>query len=207
MRRSVILHTVNKAIWKRSITIFIVALSITILATIITYIINPDLQEVMDTVGNNRAEPLKDATGIKKVWLYVVNNGFLVPLQMFILAFIPIQFLYLINVIATVSLPGVLFGVVLQSDSNQGVELIISAIPHFVVEIFAFCLLAAALFELNRVVRSKIRHIFKRDKGGISLIQKMLETVKIYVVVIVPLIVVAAFLETYIADLIFNLLQ
>src|SRR5690625_7056628 len=82
---------------------------------------------------------------------------------MFILALIPIQFLYLLNIILTVALPGVLFGIALQANFKKGLAIIISAAPHYVFEVFAFCLFAAVLFKLNRIVRGKIRSVFKKD--------------------------------------------
>ncbi|WP_445678077.1 stage II sporulation protein M [Psychrobacillus sp. FSL H8-0484] len=198
---------VNKNIFKRAVFFFIIAATITILATIITYMINPDLKGVMESLGDKSSNQFRESTGIKKVWAYVVNNGFVVPLQMFVLTLIPVQFLYLINIISTAFLPGILFGVVLQVDSRKGIEIITSTIPHYFVEVFAFCLFAAVLFELNRAVRIKIRNLFKKDKEGISLVGKISETIKIYVVLILPLIILAAFLETYIADIIFSLFQ
>ncbi|MBB4824616.1 putative membrane protein SpoIIM required for sporulation [Sporosarcina luteola] len=144
---------------------------------------------------------------MKKVWLYVVNNGFVVPLQMFALTLIPIQFLYVVNIISTASMPGILFGIVLQLDSRKGMEIIASTVPHFVIEIFGFCLLAAVLFELNRGVRSKIKNWFKKDQKELSLVDKVFKTLRIYVAVVLPMIVVAAFVETYVADIIFNLFQ
>ncbi|VEF46564.1 Integral membrane protein DUF95 [Bacillus freudenreichii] len=202
-----ILKIINKTIFKRAVTFFVCAAIITVLATVITYIVNPDLKGVMESLEDSSSNQLKESTGIKKVWAYVVNNGFMVPLQMVVLALIPIQFLYLINVISTAILPGILFGVVLQVDFRKGIEIIASSIPHYFVEIFAFCLFAAVLFELNRVIRVKIRSVFKKDKNGISLVKKTLVTIKIYMVVILPMIIVAAFLETYIADIIFSLFQ
>ena len=150
---------------------------------------------------------MKESEGIKKVWSFVVNNGFMVPLQMFILALIPIQFLYLLNIISTVTLPGILFGIALQVNSIKGLGIIIATIPHYIFEVFAFCLFAAVLFELNQVVRVKIRNVFKADEVGTSLIKKVLETIKIYAILILPLIIMAAFSETYIADIIFSLFE
>ena len=95
----------------------------------------------------------------------------MVPLQMFILSLIPIQFLYVINIISTASLPGILFGIVLQANFKKGFGIIISSIPHFLVEVFAFCLFAAILFELNKGIRIKLRNVFKNDKE-ISLIKR-----------------------------------
>lgn len=202
-----IFKIINKTIFKRAVTFFVCVAIITVLATMITYIVNPDLKGVMESLGDNSSNQLKESTGIKKVWAYVVNNGFKVPLQMVVLTLIPIQFLYLINVISTAILPGILFGVVLQVDFRKGIEIIASSIPHYFVEIFAFCLFAAVLFELNRVIRVKIRSVFKKDKDGVSLVKKTLGTIKIYMVLILPMIIVAAFLETYIADIIFSLFQ
>lgn len=161
----------------------------------------------MESFGNNSSDQLHESTGIKKVWAYIVNNGFMVPLQMFVLALIPIQFLYLVNVISTAILPGILFGVVLQLDFIKGIEMITSTLPHYFVEIFAFCLFAAVLFELNRVIRTKFISVLKKDKGQVRLAKKVLGTIKIYGVLILPMIIVAAFLETYIADIIFYLFQ
>lgn len=99
------------------------------------------------------------------------------------------------------------FGLALQGDFEKGFKLIISSIPHSSFEIFAYCLLAAVLFELNQVVRVKIRNKFKKDKEGNSLIKKFLKTIIAYVVFVLPIIIAAAFLETYIADIILCLFQ
>ncbi|MGE6379233.1 stage II sporulation protein M [Peribacillus muralis] len=201
------LSTMPKIIVKRAVKFFLFAAAITIIATILTYIINPDLKELMEGVKSRLPNQVKESTGIDKFWSFIFNNGFMVPLQMLILALVPIQFLYVVNIISTVSLPGILFGVVLQVNFNKGFAMIISTIPHFVFEVFALCLLAAVLFELNQVVRVKISNIFKKDKKVISFIKKFLETIRTYAIFVLPIIIVAAFLETYIADIIFNLFQ
>ena len=94
--RFILLNVVNKTVIKRAMNFFIFGVALTVIATIITYIINPDPQGIMNGMDNRIPEQVKESTGINKVWAYIVNNGFLVPLQMFILALIPIQFLYVI---------------------------------------------------------------------------------------------------------------
>lgn len=201
----VISNVINKVVFKRAINFFILGIALTVIATIITVIINPDLKEIMEGVGNRLPDQVKKSTGIEKVWSYIVNNGFIVPLQMFILALIPIQFLYVINIILTVSLPGILFGIVLQADFKKGFGIIISSIPHYLFEVFALCLFAAILFELNKFIRIKLKIIFKKDKEKVFLSKKILEVIKIYVVLTLPIIIVAALLETYTADIILDL--
>ncbi|MCM3570895.1 hypothetical protein [Neobacillus mesonae] len=61
--------------------------------------------------------------------------------------------------------------------------------------------------EFNQVVRTKIRNIFKKRKEGDSFVEKFLKTIRIYAVIVFPFIIIAAFLETYIADMILNLFQ
>lgn len=201
------MNIVNRVVFKRAIKFLIFGAALTIIATIITYLINPDLEGIMRGVEDKPSNQAIELTGLGKVWSYISNNGFAVPFQMFIFSLIPVQFLYVINIVTTVTLPGVLFGVVLQQNVDKGFGIIISSIPHYVFEIFAFCLLAAILFELNQVIRVKIRNIFKKDKVRISFIKKFLETVKIYITFVLPLIAVAAFLETYVADIIFSLFE
>ncbi|HDR4496279.1 TPA: stage II sporulation protein M, partial [Bacillus cereus biovar anthracis] len=127
----VILKIINKVVCKRAINFFILGVALTVIATIITFVINPDLKEIIEGIGNRLPDQVKKSEGIEKVWLYIVNNGFIVPLQMFILALIPIRFLYSIHIILTSSLLGVVFGIVLQSDFQKGFGMIISTLPHF----------------------------------------------------------------------------
>lgn len=127
----------NIVILKRAGYFIILTAAITFIATIITCIVNPDIKAVMEGIGNSAPSQIKESRGIDKVWSYIVHNGFAVPLQMFILAFVPIQFLYLANIISTSSLLGVFFGVALQASLDKGFELIISSIPHSVLELFA----------------------------------------------------------------------
>src|SRR5699024_1801977 len=115
------------------------------------------------------------------------------PFQMFILSLIPIQFLYFLNIIITVFLPGVLYGISLQESFGKGLSLIVSSVPHYVFEIFAFSLFAAILFKFN-----KSKQYF---------IKNLLDVVKTYVIFVLPIIIIAAFLETYIADIIFELVR
>lgn len=158
-------------------------------------------------VDNRLPDKLKEVIGIKKVWAFIVSNGFMVPLQMFALALIPVQFLYFVNIITTSLFPGILFGVIFQIDARNGFEVFTATLPHYFVEVFAFCLFAAVLFELNQAIRIKIGKLFRKDKDGISLIRQAVKTIKVYVLFVLPLITVGAFLETYVGDIILNLIQ
>lgn len=190
---------------KRAKKFFLIAVVITLIAFIITCIINPDFKVIMDRIENSH-QPIKNSIGINKVWSYIVHNGITVPMQMVILTLIPIQYMYLLNMILTNLILGVVFGIAVQVDLEVGFQLIISSISHSVFEIFAYCILATVLFEMNQAIRVNIINIFKKDKAQVSLVKSFLKTMKAYIVFVMPLIIVAAFLETYLADTLLYLL-
>lgn len=200
-------HVVNQTTFKRAVKFFLFLTFITVFTTLITYILglNLDITKLIDSIGASKE--ITKVTGIQKVGAFIINNGFTVPLQMLILAIIPIQFLYLLNVFIPSFIIGIAFGIILRIDSVKGLQIIISSIPYSIVEIFAFCLLAAVLFELNQIVRKKIKNIFKKTKVKVSFISKGLEAIKIYAMLVLPMMIIAAFLETYVADILLNLVQ
>jgi len=200
-------HIINKTTVKRAVKFFLFLTIITVVTTLITYILglNVDITKVIDSIG--AVKEISKVTGIQKVGAFIINNGFKVPLQMLILAIIPIQFLYLLNVFIPSFITGIAFGIILQIDSVKGLQIIISSISYSIIEIFAFCLLAAVLFEVNQIIRIKIKNIFKKTKVKVSLISKFLEALKIYAMLVLPMMIIAAFLETYVADILFNLFQ
>lgn len=191
------INVMNQERYKRASQFFIFSIILTILAGIVTFIIHPELK--------NGAGDFLESTGLTKVWDYIKNNGILVPLQMFILAFIPVPFLYMANIVVTTIALGFFIGIALHLDVYQGVGLTIASLPHTFVEIFAYCLLAALLFELNRSIRMILRNNFRKNKKETSFTQIATDTIKVYLVFVLPFIIIAAFLETYIADAIFQL--
>src|SRR5690625_1302899 len=126
---------------------------------------------------------------------------------MFILSLITIQFLYFLSIIITVCLPGVLYGISLQESFGKGISLIISSVRHYLFKIFDFFLFAAILVKFNKVVKEKIKKIFKKNKSKQYFIKNLLDVVNTYVIFVLPIIIIAAFLETYIADIIFELVR
>ena len=197
----------NKSLYKRAIKFFIFIIFITIFVTSITYIINPDLKEITETLEKAVSNDVIKSKGIRKVFSYTIHNGFKVPLQMIALSLVPIQFLYFINTLITASLPGVLFGVMLQENVKIGVSIIISTIPYFIFEIFAFSLFASVLFEVNQTVRIKIKNLYKKDKKEVFFIKKIKEVLQIYIILFLPMIIIASFLEAYLADIISSLFK
>lgn len=83
-------------------TKFTMGMFILILVTmIITYVINPNLENLLNGVSTNVPETSNSNQGLNQILSYVINNGVRVPFQMFILSLIPIGYLYLTNAIIT----------------------------------------------------------------------------------------------------------
>uniref|UniRef100_UPI00344C65B6 stage II sporulation protein M n=1 Tax=Carnobacterium TaxID=2747 RepID=UPI00344C65B6 len=202
-----LLYLSNKKTFKRASKFFLFLTSLSIVIALITYILslNFDFIKIIESVST--IEQITQLNGIQKVEAFILNNGFKVPLQMLILAIVPVQFLYLLNIIIPSAIIGIAFGIVLQIDLVKGIQLIVSSMPYYFFEVFAFCLFASVLFELNQFIRIKIKNIFLKNKVTISFKKRGQEAIKLYVLFILPMMIIAAFLETYIADILLNLLQ
>lgn len=101
---------------KRSIKLFI------ILTIIVSFFFHPT-EEVIKQLGNKVPKRVSETNGLIKVWGFIQTNAFYVPLQMFILALIPIPFLYLINLIVSIIIPGVMIGFYYTLIHIKGLQL------------------------------------------------------------------------------------
>ena len=178
-------------------------MAIAIFTGLIVLIINPDFKSLLAGVSEVGIQG-KRPTGIMLVLEYVLNNGFKVPLGMFVLSLVPIGYLYLLQPsITTGLLGGLLMGVAVNIHTFSAMDLAISALPHTVVEMYAYAIWASALFDLNKWVRDKLL----KKSNQYTFIEVIQQAGEKYILAVVPLIVIGAFLETYVADWIMNLLS
>ncbi|MCJ1667059.1 stage II sporulation protein M [Staphylococcus sp. NRL 16/872] len=199
------LKLIDLDIVKRALKIFIVATICLIITTIICYFIHPSFNELKDL--GSTSEKISDANGLERVWKYIVNNGFQVPLQMFILALLPIPYLYLINLVVTIILPGIMLGFLINFDMHKGMAGLIAFIPHYTFEIMGFCILASALYLLNKAITRRFTNLFRKNKKeNYPIKTNLINVIKSYIFIALPLIIIAAFLETYVANFIYNLI-
>lgn len=83
---------------------------------------------------------------------------------MFILALLPIPYLYLINLVVTIIMPGILLGFLLSFDLHKGLIGSMAFIPHYTFEIMGFCILASALYMLNKAITRRFTNLFRKSK-------------------------------------------
>lgn len=204
--RSLMLKSFDLDIIKRAVKIFVVATICLVITTIFCYFVHPSFNELKNM--GNASEEIGNTKGLEKVWKYIVNNGFRVPLQMFILALLPIPYLYLISLVVTIIMPGILLGFLLSFDLHKGLIGSIAFIPHYTFEIMGFCILASALYMLNKAITRRFTNLFRKSKKeNYAIKDNLINVIKFYVLIALPLIIIAAFLETYVSNFIFNILS
>ena len=175
-----------------------------VISAVITYIINPNLSDTLNSVSSNVPKSVSQKSGLQLVVAYIFNNGFKVPIGMLILSIIPIRFLYWIQPLFTVILPGILFGIVFRYSLAKGFVILISSLPHMLFEVFAFCVWMVALDQFNKWIRYKIS---KKKSADTNLLKELKLLLCPYIKYVLPLIVIAAFTETYVADWISHILS
>ena len=175
-----------------------------VISAVITYIINPNLSDTLNSVSSNVPKSVSQKSGLQLVVAYIFNNGFKVPIGMLILSIIHIRFLYWIQPLFTVILPGILFGIVFRYSLAKGFVILISSLPHMLFEVFAFCVWMVALDQFNKWIRYKIS---KKKSADTNLLKELKLLLSPYIKYVLPLIVIAAFTETYVADWISHILS
>lgn len=191
---------------KRTLSFLAITLLIFIITFILAIIFSPST-ETIKNIFNGIPKNVANAEGLQKVWEYILNNGFRVPFQMLILAIIPIPFLYYLNIISTTISPAIALGFAVNFDNYKGIMLTISTIPHFLIEILAFCFVASSLFKLNQSIIRKISNLLRKNKKqNVSIKLAITNLIKIYIFIALPLFIVAAFVENYLSKLILDLL-
>ena len=178
--------------------------AVIVISAVITYIINPNLSDTLNSISSNVPKSVSQKSGLQLVVAYIFNNGFKVPIGMLILSIIPIRFLYWIQPLFTVILPGILFGIVFRYSLAKGFVILISSLPHMLFEVFAFCVWMVALDQFNKWIRYKIS---KKKSADTNLLKELKLLLSPYIKYVLPLIVIAAFTETYVADWISHILS
>lgn len=175
-----------------------------VISAVITYIINPKLSDTLNSVSSNVPKSLSQKSGSQLVVAYIFNNGFKVPIGMLILSIIPIRFLYWIQPLFTVILSGILYGIVFRYSLAKGFVILISSLPHMLFEVFAFCIWMMALDQFNKWIRYKISN---KKSADTNLLEELKLLLSSYIKYVLPLFVIAAFTETYVADWISHILS
>ncbi|WNO25719.1 stage II sporulation protein M [Lactococcus lactis] len=177
---------------------------VVIISAVITYIVNPNFSDTLNSVSSNISKSVSQKSGLNLVVAYIFNNGFKVPMGMLFFSIIPVRFLYWIQPLFTAILPGILFGIAFRYSVAKAFIILISSLPHMLLEIFAFCLWMVALDRFNKWIRYKIS---RKKSANTNLLKELKLLLSPYIKYVLPLMVIAAFTETYVADWISHILS
>src|SRR5699024_10986191 len=191
---------------KKSFFYLIAAELIGIIALVVTYIIHPDISGIIEGASNKIPDQVEEATGTSKVLAYIKINGLIVPFQLFLFSFFPIPFLYAFIILSKQLILGLLYGAVLREIMTEALKLIFSSLPLSIIEIFGLCVLVAILYEFNKVILSKVRRLWNKKSVSLPFWTTFFKGAKLYVTLVLPLIIIAAFIETYVANFLYRLL-
>ncbi|MDS0981180.1 stage II sporulation protein M [Staphylococcus hominis] len=193
--------------FKRALNFFILSTILLLMTIPIALFFHPS-EEFIKQLGSNSPESVSKSQGLKKVWGFIQNNGFHVPIQMLLLALIPIPFLYTLNLIVSLIIPSILFGFFIHFDTYKGLTSLIAYIPHYTLEIMSFCIFTSGLYMLNKSILRKIINLFRKEKKQNYYFKlSLINLLKAYLFVCLPLVILAAFTETYVADMLSNLMN
>ena len=84
---------------KRTLKFFIVTVLIFLISLTLSAIFSPPKESVKSII-HGLPKNITHMKGIQLIWNYIMQNGLKIPLQMFILALIPIPFIYSITLIS-----------------------------------------------------------------------------------------------------------
>lgn len=130
---------------------FILAMCIIVITFVMAILFSPSM-ETFKSIAREMPTNSDKIIGLKKVWMYIVNNAFHVPFQMLLLSLIPIPFLYFLNLITTSIITGVVFGFAINVIPDKGLLFVISSVPHMIIEILAISFVASGLYPLNKAI-------------------------------------------------------
>lgn len=197
----------RKIYFQRALKFLLLMTVILVIVATVAFLINYHLKKsALQFLYKTFSSFFNPSNTLKEIGQFIINGGIIIPLQMFILSLIPIPFLYILNLIYTAYIPGVILGIAIRQFSEIPIRPILIYLPFIIIEFFAFSFLAATLYNLNKNIRKKIHHFFSKDKKQIFILNSFKDTLKAYSFVTLPLIIISAILFRYLSSFL-NLIE
>lgn len=174
---------------------------IIVISFALCFVLQPSANDFLSFVGDRNLGVVDIDSKNQDFIRYLINNGFKVPFQMLYLAVIPIPLIYFFPMILTAAVTGVILYLPFTADL-QGhlslLDILIGIIPHMLIEVSGFLIVACGTYHLNRYIRSKL---FKRISSDLKFSDCLLYLFKSYILIALPMFIVAAAIEAYITPL------
>jgi stage II sporulation protein M len=205
MKKFLILHWqgAEKYFLKTLRQTFLICLGIfiaTIIVNVIIFQSNPQLAELyyQELVAVFKNKAMMDYSGVN-LWLWIFFNNLIAGGITVISGFIPFLFLPLLSLISNAMIIGLL-GAVYQLNDVGWVPFLAGILPHGMLEIPALILVVTLGVHLCFVL---IKTLTRRNFKG-ELKQAVIASLRIFCLWVIPLFLLAAFIETFATPIIFN---
>lgn len=164
------------------------------------FLLNPDLSKdlMQEILAMFDAKDLVNAEGNISAYGLIMNN-LQACLISILLGFIPFLFLPMISLLFNAFIIGIM-GSFMQTAGMSVLTFLAGIIPHGIFELTAlFLSMAMGVFACLQIIR-KIRG--KLD--DLTPVTLMLPLLRVYILIVLPFIIIAGFIEAYITPLIMN---
>ena len=187
---------------------------ILIFTIVITYIIclriGFDPEALLDDLGVGSVTNQKNPGAFELFTAFFINN-IQVPLQILLLSLIPIPFIYTLVLLVNGIMIGAVFyiyqAVQLIHGEGDALYLIIlkDFLPHAVIELLGFIIATAIAYRVNQWIMRNIINLFRQQTKlpiYYTLKQLLYYSALTFAFIILPLILLAAMIESYITPII-----
>ena len=193
---------------KRFITYWIFSIVIIASTLLILLLLNPDIENMLEYLNDSFDSGIDpDEDTYWQATIVILTNNWLVCVQILLLSFIPIPFIYTLNLVASTIPIGLVFYLLQKVGGNALGAFFLGFLPHAIFELSAFILLVCYAEKINKVTRRKIANLFRKSKKTVlSFPESIKETLKIFILIATPLVILAAFVEGYISRFLLTLI-
>lgn len=193
---------------KGFITYWIFSIVIIASTLLVLLLLDPDIENMLEYLNNSFDTGIDpDEDTYWQATIVILKNNWLVCVQILLLSFIPIPFIYTLNLVASTIPIGLVFYLLQKVGGNAFDAFFLGFLPHAIFELSVFILIVCYAEKINKIIRRKITNLFRKSKKPVlSFKESIKETLKIFILIATPLVILAAFVEGYISRFLLTLI-
>jgi stage II sporulation protein M len=196
-----------KTIYLTYVKAFLIGWAVFLSAIVLTMAICSILHVNPQSFFKELAGRFPDYRSDDRAFAGIFSNNVNACLRMFVLSLIPILFLPWLSVVSNGALIGFVLYVVVYLRLNFVKIVLLGLLPHGIIECAAIILTACMATNLQKLWIKKIKNMFRRKKNRQptdSLTHCLIKTAEQFLLVVLPLVLVAAMIEAYISGYLLN---
>ena len=175
---------------------------------LIIHVQHMDIKDVAQKISSKSSGA--NASSHETYWggtLHLLQNNWIVCLQIMILGLIPIPYLYHLSLLRSTAIIGIFVCVGNELGLSIWKSLFLGILPHGILEITVFIITTIYAGRVNHVIVRWLTNLCRRDekkKPCPPFWKTVKQSVLVFIFVVTPLIIIAAFIEGYVTRFIFG---